>query len=141
MLDLKSDLTIFSDGGSRGNPGPAACAYAIFQDGKLIKQDAKYLGITTNNTAEYSAVILALEWVVKNSLGAGIIFNLDSELVVRQLTGVYKIKNKDIVEFVLKIKNLQRINNLEINWVHVPREKNKLADKLVNEKLDESSRL
>ena len=136
-----SSIVIFSDGGSRGNPGPAACAFTVFDNKKLIYKDSKYLGIATNNTAEYSAVILALKWLISEGVARSIDFNLDSELVVRQLTGVYKIKNKDIMKYVLEIKELQRINNLEIVWTHVPREKNKIADKLVNEKLDESSRL
>ncbi|SRR5258708_623633 len=134
-------ITIFSDGGSRGNPGPAASAYVIFEDDKVIQKDAKYLGITTNNVAEYNGVLLALNWVIKNKPEEKIKFYLDSELVVRQLTGIYKIKDVNLMKLATDVKNLQRINNIEIEWQHVMREKNKIADSLVNEKLDNSSRL
>ncbi len=133
-------LTIFSDGGSRGNPGPAACAYVIYQNDKIIKQDAKYLGTTTNNVAEYEGVIFALEGVM-NYAPTEIIFYLDSQLVVRQLEGRYKIKDEKLVKLAEEVKSLQRKHNFTIKWVHVLRDKNKIADALLNEKLDNSSRL
>ena len=133
-------LTIFSDGGSRGNPGPAACAYVIYQNEKIIKQDAKYLGTTTNNVAEYEGVIFALEGVM-NYAPTEIIFYLDSQLVVRQLEGRYKIKDEKLVKLAEEVKSLQRKHNFTIKWVHVLRDKNKIADALLNEKLDNSSRL
>src|SRR5258708_4872196 len=133
-------LTIFSDGGSRGNPGPAACAYVIYQNDKIIKQDAKYLGTTTNNVAEYEGVIFALEGVM-NYDPTEIIFYLDSQLVVRQLEGRYKIKDEKLVKLAEEVKSLQRKHNFTIKWVHVLRDKNKIADALLNEKLDNSSRL
>lgn len=133
-------LTIFSDGGARGNPGQAACAFVIFKNDKLQAQDAKYLKITTNNTAEYNGVILALRKVVEEKLQSEeITFKMDSELVVRQLTGKYKIKDKKLIDLALEVKKIIKENNLNINFVHVPRSENKLADKLVNEKLDEES--
>lgn len=134
-------VTIFSDGGARGNPGPAACAFVIFQDGNLIKQNAKYLGRTTNNVAEYNGVILALEAMVTSGLDTSISFKMDSELVVKQLTGVYKVKNKNLMELAMKVRKIIKDNNLKVSFVHIPRAENALADKLVNEKLDDSSRL
>jgi ribonuclease HI len=139
-------IVIYSDGGARGNPGPAASAYAIYKDEELIKKDSKYLGKTTNNVAEYSGVIEGLKGFLdgrftNRSYSDEIIFKMDSELVVKQLTGVYKIKDKKLMELSLEVRKLIRDNNLKINFVHVPRALNKLADKLVNEKLDESSRL
>src|SRR5258706_10118662 len=134
-------LTIFSDGGSRGNPGPAACAYVIYQNDEIIKQDAKYLGITTNNVAEYNGVLQALTWLVENNIKESIEFYLDSQLVVRQLEGRYKIKDEKLVKLSEDVKSLQRKHDFTIKWVHVLREKNKIADGLLNEKLDNSSRL
>lgn len=142
---MGTSLTIFSDGGARGNPGPAASAYAIYQGDKLLAHSAKYIGHSTNNVAEYNGVILALQWVAKqlaiNNLQftMPIKFCLDSELVVKQLTGVYKIKDKKLIELSLKVKRIIKDNNLKISFIHIPREKNKLADKLVNEKLDDTS--
>jgi len=144
-LPLRGNITIFSDGGSRGNPGPAASAYVIFQDDKILQEDAKYLGITTNNVAEYEGVLLALTWLTQKSNFqfpiSKIIFYLDSQLVVRQLEGRYKIKDEKLVKLAEDVKSLQRKHNIEIKWEHVLREKNKIADALVNEKLDNSSRL
>lgn len=134
-------LTIFSDGGSRGNPGDAASAYAVYENKTLIQSDAKYLGKTTNNVAEYNGVILALEYIVENKTKEEIKFCMDSELVVKQLNGLYKVKNKDLIELSRKVKKIIYDNNLIINFVHVPRAQNAFADKLVNEKLDDSSRL
>jgi ribonuclease HI len=136
-----SSLTIFSDGGSRGNPGPAACAYVIYRDDVIIAKDAKYLGITTNNVAEYEGVLLALQYLVTSNLDTSVFFYLDSQLVVRQLEGRYKIKDEKLVKLAEQVQSLQRMHNLEIKWEHVLRNKNKIADALVNEKLDTSSRL
>ncbi len=132
---------VFSDGGARGNPGPAASSFVVFLDGKIVYKDSKFLGRATNNVAEYSAVVMALEWLGKNCKDSSVTFCLDSELVVRQLMGIYKIKDKKLIEQVMRIKNLQKKFNLGIKWVHVRRSQNKIADNLVNEKLDISSRL
>lgn len=143
-------LQIYSDGGSRGNPGKAACAYVIYKDNELVKQSSKYLGLTTNNVAEYNGVILALQWLVKNKMSfdfAGfdklttsqdgkIKFCSDSELVVKQLTGVYKIRDMNLLQLSNIIKDIIKNNNLKITFQHIPRAENKLADKLVNEELD-----
>ena len=141
MLDQSNFFTIFSDGGSRGNPGKAACAYVIYKGDKIISQDAKYLGITTNNVAEYEGVLLAIKWIVNNNIKENIIFNLDSQLVARQLAGTYKIKDEKLVKYAIEIKSLQRTHDIKIEWHHVLRDKNKIADALLNEKLDNSSRL
>lgn len=133
-------IQIFSDGGSRGNPGEAASAFVVYKDNEVLHKEAKYLGKATNNVAEYTGVILALEWTVKNLSDLDITFKLDSELVVRQLTGVYKIKNSELMELAMKVKKIIKENNLKISFVHIPRSQNALADKLVNEKLDDSSR-
>ena len=130
---MEEALVIHSDGGARGNPGPGACAFVIEENGKIIIQGSKYLGRVTNNFAEYSGVLLALQSVAKKS---SITFYLDSELVAKQLSGLYKVKNKDLVKLAIEIRSLIATKNLEISFVNIPREKNKVADQLVNEELD-----
>ena len=132
---MDSALVINCDGGSRGNPGPAASAFVAYRDGQEIFSQGKFLGVTTNNVAEYQAVILALEWLTENSSAN---FILDSELVTRQLTGVYKIKNEILRELSIRAKKIEKEKNLKINYQHVLREKNKKADLLVNEALDKN---
>jgi ribonuclease HI len=139
-------IKIFSDGGARGNPGPAACAYVIYKEEDIVSQDSKYLGIATNNFAEYSGVVLALEALIKTELKEDeALFKMDSELVVKQLTGIYRIKNKDLMELSIKVKKLlnelMSAKKIRVSFNHVPRSQNALADKLVNENLDDSSRL
>jgi ribonuclease HI len=136
------DVTIFTDGGSRGNPGMAACAFVVEHNDRVIGKGTKFLDTTTNNIAEYSGVIIALEWVKKNYSKLGIRdinFILDSELVVRQLNKQYKVKNNDLK--ILHNNILQTISELPLGFVFesVTRDKNKLADKLVNETLDNNS--
>lgn len=132
-------LIIHTDGGSRGNPGVAACAFTADLNGKKLQEESEFLGITTNNVAEYSGVILALKWILENGdklSYENIIFFLDSELVVRQLTGVYKIKKPELQELSLIIKNNIAEINKKIFFKNVPREQNKSADFLVNRELD-----
>jgi len=135
-----TSITIFSDGGARGNPGPAASSFIVYKDKKLVYKNSKYLGKTTNNVAEYEGVVMALDYLIVNDLGTNVLFKMDSELAIKQLTGIYKVKDKRLMNYVLQIKTLVKENNLDINWMYVPRSQNKLADKMVNEKLDESSR-
>lgn len=116
---------IYVDGGSRGNPGPAAAAAIIGN-----KKYSKFLGHKTNNQAEYEAVILALE----NCPDKDEIINLDSELVYKQLMGEYKVKNKNIINLYNRAKELLENKNIKFNLIR--REKNKEADALVNQELD-----
>lgn len=133
-----NQLKIFTDGGSRGNPGPAAIGvYIVNTDGKEIVKLAEQIGVTTNNVAEYSAVILALNWLKKNLDEDKIsenrfAFFLDSSLVVNQLTGNFKVKDFELKNLVIKIKNLEKQIDGEISYHHIPREENKVADFLVN---------
>jgi ribonuclease HI len=132
---MPSKFIIYSDGGARGNPGPAAIGFVIYDmSGKAVKQFHHYLGITTNNQAEYKALIAALEEALK--LGAEqIVCHMDSELVVRQLQGTYKIREPGLKPLASEVLRLTR-NFMQVEFVHIPREKNKLADQLVNEALD-----
>lgn len=133
------DLLIYTDGGSRGNPGLAACSFVAIYNGKILIKKSKFLNTATNNIAEYNAVILALEWILENRnifQNKRVLFNLDSELVVRQLNGVYKIKNEELITLSLQIRKLLKEIGREIFFRHIPREENKIADALVNEELD-----
>jgi ribonuclease HI len=129
---------IHTDGGSRGNPGPAASAFvATDEAGDLIYQEGFYIGDTTNNQAEYRAVLFALNWFLKQQLpNPQVNFFLDSLLVVNQLRGLYKIKNPDLLPIYQDIRDLIDAGNIKIAFTHIPREKNSLADALVNKVLD-----
>lgn len=132
---MKNKLVIYTDGGARGNPGPAAIGVVVYGKGeKPLKQVSQYIGETTNNQAEYKALIRGL--TEAQTLGATELeCFLDSELVVKQLTGKYKIKETGLS--ALAIDALRLTNKfLKVEFKHVPREKNSLADSLVNEALD-----
>jgi ribonuclease HI len=129
-----SEYTIYSDGGARGNPGPAAIGVVISQDNKVVATISRCIGETTNNQAEYQAIIAGLEKVIELKAEVVECF-LDSELVVKQLRHEYKVKNKDLATLFVKAHNLS-LQFKKISFNHVPREENKAADKLVNEALD-----
>ena len=132
-------MKIFTDGGARGNPGPAAAAFvARDEEGKILAKKGKLLGVTTNNVAEYQAVILAWNWLVRNYQLriANCEFFLDSLLVVNQLNGKFKIKKRKLQELAGEIKRLEREAGIGANYTYIPREKNFLADKLVSQLLD-----
>lgn len=135
-------LIIFTDGGARGNPGPAASGVVI--DGLAGKERlicGKYLGETTNNVAEYTAVLLALETALKETGSQAqdyqINFFTDSLLVAKQLSGVYKIKNENLRKIIVEIKKLEQSFAL-VTYQHVPRERNREADREVNRILDQN---
>jgi ribonuclease HI len=128
-------IEVYTDGGSRGNPGKAACAFVIFQDGKLLHEDFSYLGITTNNQAEYRGLLLALKYLVSNNILEAKFFS-DSELMVKQILKLYKVKDLGIQKIYSEAtKEISKFKKFEIS--HVRREKNSHADKLVNKCLDE----
>lgn len=136
------EIIIYCDGGSRGNPGPSASAFVILdQDKKILARGGKFLGRATNNEAEYRAVILALSHVLKILLVSGfsiqkILIFLDSELITRQMTGIYKIRNQNLQKLVLEVRELEKQIGASITYRHVPRRENQLADSLVNKILD-----
>lgn len=128
-------IKAFSDGGSRNNPGHAAWGFIVFEDDKIIHKEGGYMGIATNNIAEYTGLISALTWLEENKKDEVIDFFLDSNLIVSQLNGVFKVKNATIRELVLKVRGLEQ-SFKKISYTHIPREKNKEADELVNQALD-----
>ncbi len=141
VLAQNDKLVIYTDGGSRGNPGPAAFGYVMYgADGAVIKRQGEAIGVATNNEAEYKAVVAALQKVKqvvgKEKLkGMQIEVRMDSELIQRQLSGRYKIEEEKLFPLFIAIWNLQR-DFKEITFTHVPREQNKEADRMVNEALD-----
>jgi ribonuclease HI len=129
---------VYCDGGSRGNPGPAAIAFLIKDShGKILFKSGNYIGKATNNVAEYSAVISALKWIghhaAINQKNSVIRFHLDSSLVVNQLNGRFKIKNSVLRDSIVLIKQLERAIKAKIFYRHIPREKNQEADAIVND--------
>ena len=128
-------MVIYTDGGARGNPGPAAIGAVVG-----AKKYGEYIGETTNNVAEYKALIFALKKAKallgkKKAKETELECNMDSELLMRQLTGQYKIEDEGLQPLWLEIWNL-RLDFKKVDFNHIPREKNKEADALVNEALD-----
>jgi len=135
LMNNTPKLHIYTDGGSRNNPGPAAIGVVIYdKNNKIISEISEYIGEATNNAAEYIALIFGAQEAAK--LGAQeVIFYSDSQLVIRQLTGKYKVKDKNIKKFhSIAMNILAAFNNSDFK--EIPREKNKHADKLVNRALD-----
>ena len=138
-------IYINTDGGSRGNPGPAGIGVVFSNAGEEVFHSYKYyIGIGTNNEAEYQAIICALDillrskWFAENNIAEKqVICRLDSQLVVEQINGNYKVKQEHLKKFIGEIREKISQMHLNISFVHIPREENKLADKLVNEALDE----
>ena len=124
-------IEVFCDGGARGNPGPAAWGFVIKKDGRTIKEDCGYIGIATNNFAEYTALVKALSYLRKNFEGESAKVYLDSKLAASQLSGEYEIKNLTIAKLVRQVRELEKGLG-SIVYTHIPREQNKEADKLVN---------
>jgi len=133
------NLFVFTDGGARGNPGPAAIGFIVKNNqGNILFKKGKCIGRATNNVAEYTAVIEALKWIKKNFQFS--IFNfqffLDSKLVVNQLNGFYKIKDAKLKLLIIKVRGLEKEIGKRINYQFIPRQKNYEADLLVNQSLD-----
>jgi len=128
-------LTIYTDGASRNNPGEAGAGVFITREGKPFEAIARYLGTTTNNIAEYTAAIIGLEHAVK--LGASSVsLHADSELMVKQLNGQYKVKNEGLKPLYVKAKELiAKIGSVEVKYI--PRAQNREADALANKAIDE----
>ena len=126
---------LYTDGGSRGNPGQGASGAILFDgQGKLLDFDAAYLGVLTNNQAEYKALISGLELALTNDVDE-LEVAMDSELIVRQINGEYKVKNPDMKELKHEVDQLL-VKFSKYSFVHVNRDRNKHADKLVNLILD-----
>lgn len=126
---------MYTDGGSRGNPGPSAIGFIIYNDeNRKMFSCSKYLGRATNNIAEYTALYLAILKIKEFKDAEHVQFYLDSELVVKQIKGEYKINDKDLKTIYNKIQN--ELRGIDYNIHHIRREKNKEADFLVNQVLN-----
>ena len=142
------NFLIYSDGGSRGNPGPAAYGFTIKSENpKFEVRNSKFIGVATNNQAEYQGVLAALKFLkseinLKLQLSKDSIIEvkcfLDSQLIVEQMLGRYKIKNEGLKPLYWEIRELIMELGGNVKFEHIPREKNKEADKLVNEAIDKS---
>ncbi len=139
MTDFPKKVIINADGGSRGNPGPSASGFVIQdQTGQnVLETGGKFLGVTTNNQAEYRAVLFALQRAQELQIEE-IEFRLDSLLVVNQMSGIYKVKNKDLAVVYEQIKKLVQ-EFKQVKFTHVLREYNKLADAEANRLMDQNS--
>ena len=126
---------LFTDGGSRGNPGPAAYAYVLeAEDGTVLDARGEAIGIATNNVAEYAALVAGLERAVEAGVGELEVVS-DSELLVKQMRGEYRVKNRALKDLFLDASRLAR-KLQRVTYTAVRREHNELADSLVNEALD-----
>lgn len=134
---IMSDYKLYTDGGARGNPGPAGIGFVLYENDQNIYEFNKYIGNCTNNVAEYMALITGLMYASQKEIKNVNCF-LDSELVVKQLNGLYKVKHKDMIPLYNKVKELQKLFD-NITFANIPREQNKLADSLVNKALDEQA--
>jgi ribonuclease HI len=142
-----SKIIIYIDGGSRGNPGPSAIGIVIEESGKgkVKREYSKFLGEATNNEAEYQEAIFALK-KIKHLIGGEksekteIEIKSDSELLVKQINGQYKIKEKNLIPFFIEIWNLKQ-DFARVKFIQIPREENKRADLLVNRELNSQTPL
>jgi ribonuclease HI len=134
---MNAKIKIFTDGGARGNPGPAAIGIVIKDEsGRLLKSIGEPIGRATNNQAEYQAVIRALDYVVSEIGQAEIEIFLDSQLVACQLNGEYKIKNSGLKPLFYRVREQVMKLGGRVSFVHISREENKEADRLLNRVLD-----
>jgi ribonuclease HI len=141
LTTMKQKIIVYTDGGARGNPGSAgAGAYITDGAGKKLKEISVFLGHQTNNWAEYEAVALGLMGIKKlfgaQTKSLDVEVRLDSELVARQLSNIYQIKEETLFSQYIKVHNILVKDFSHVLFVHVPREKNKDADRLANDAMD-----
>lgn len=131
-------IKVFTDGGARGNPGPAGAGVALFdEEGNMIIGNARYLGVSTNNQAEYEAVIDALT-LAKKYRATHVDVYADSKLIVEQLNRRFRVKDQKLAVLFVKAYNLA-LQFVQVTYTHIPREKNKVADKFANQAMDEGT--
>jgi ribonuclease HI len=134
-----AEITIFTDGGARGNPGPAGSGAVIYEGRKKVAEISEYLGIQTNNFAEYEALLLALKRTAKlfgSPVPHHVLVKMDSELIVKQMRGEYKVKNPVLKEKYTRAKMLIAESIPHITFTHIPREHNSEADQCANDAMD-----
>lgn len=133
------NLIIEADGGSRGNPGPAGSGAVVINadTGEVLLEIAKFIGVATNNVAEYLALKAGLEGAIGLNPAARFLVRMDSKLVIEQMSGTWKIKHPDMIQLAAEVQKLAR--GLDIKWMWIPREENSRADALANKAMDESA--
>lgn len=141
MEAMVNILNVFTDGGARGNPGPAAFGvYITDENNKKIAGFGQAIGVATNNVAEYRGVIGALDWIIENKKSLApntkINFFLDSKLVCSHIIGLWKVKNVGLKDLLLDVRDREGQIGLPMYYKHIPRENNCQADTFVNEALD-----
>jgi len=139
MYNLPMNINVYTDGGSRGNPGPSGYGLVIYDDNqKILFQESKYLGVKTNNEAEYSGLIGALNWINnQNSLKISQInFYADSQLMIRQMQKKYKVRSPNLIPIFNQAQDLINLISLPIIFKDIRRDFNQLADQLANEAMD-----
>lgn len=134
-------VIVYTDGGARGNPGSAgAGVYILNENGDVLKEVSRFLGVQTNNVAEYEAVVIALQELKKlfgkKTRGMQFELRLDSELIARQLLHQYQVKEEGLVPQFMRVHNLRVSDFPNLTITHVRREQNKEADRLANEAMD-----
>jgi ribonuclease HI len=136
------NITVHTDGGARGNPGPSGIGVAFYDEaGAAMSELAEFIGNATNNVAEYTAIVRALEHLatfVPDTKAVHLTVKLDSELVQRQMNGVYKVKDATLKTYFDKAKTLTN-DYASVTFIHIPRSSNKVADKLANEAMDKGA--
>ena len=139
-MSQKSLVTVYTDGASRGNPGNAGIGVVLYDEsGNEIAKHKKYIGLQTNNIAEYTALIESLNLLESRSLNdSKITFYSDSNLLVNQISGNFIIRNEGLRKLSLEFWRIVKKLGMEFEIIHIPREKNKVADKLANEAIDEA---
>lgn len=140
-MEKENIIIVHTDGGSRGNPGEAALGVHITtSSGEQLAGFGKRLGIATNNTAEYRALLASIDWLLTHQDVVkqydGITFRLDSELLVKQITGIYKVKSMELKGFYMQVIEQEKRLGVPVLFEHVRREFNKEADAWVNKALD-----
>ena len=139
MTPILTEIKLYADGGSRGNPGPSALGFAILNmSDKIVVKKGTYLGITTNNQAEYQALRSGMEEASKMRAQIVHVY-MDSLLVVNQMLGIFKVKNRDLWPIHAAIKDIAA-GFKKVTYTHVPRQYNKIADSAVNEALDHAEK-
>ena len=133
---MSKQILIYTDGGARGNPGPAGAGAVVYSGEEVLAEVSEYLGEQTNNYAEYEAIILALQKCIDLGLNKNEVeLRADSKLAVEQLSGNWKVKNENVRKQFVKVQALLK-EFANIKFVHVPREQNKVADALANKAMD-----
>ena len=133
-----ANLIVEADGGSRGNPGPAGSGAIVIDadTGEILVELARFVGVATNNVAEYIALVTALEWIDQNHHGSTVLVRMDSKLVIEQMSGNWKIKHLDMQQLAIQANRL--LTGLRASFQWIPREQNSRADALANKAMDEA---